>query len=615
MVKKVDDSDKDGVKKALGVMQVSIIPKPEVTKAEKQLVEATHLTYEDAFEELYFDASTKTNAKIIRPPYNFLDLEMLAQQNNSLNQCVTAYEVNIDGTGWEIAGTEDEDSPEPSDQDISDISDFFNEPNPRESFVTIRRALRRDIENIGNAYLEVLRSLDGEIAFMRRVIGSSVRLVKRADPIMVDVNVRRRGKDMTVKMPVRERAYAQMVGTRVMYFKDYGASRDLNRWTGEWAERGTLPAGDRASELIHFTAQPDTKTGYGVPRWINQIPSVLGSRKAEELNLDFFNAGGLPPALIILQGGTLAAEVRKELEAYLSGKGSSKNRAAVIETTATGGSLDSAGSVRVTVERFGADRQKDSMFENYDERSEKRVRSSFRLPPLFVGRTDDYTFASAFASYMVAEAQVFVPEREEFDERMNVTIMKELDPTGNYMFRSLPMSVKNTENQLKALEILATKGAIGNIELVRAMNEIVNMNIEEPEEDEAEDDTDTETTTPGEAPPAEGSTVGANPPIPPANEGGPTPPAGPSQKAEGLDTFELVALAGDYAGVITGEKNLNRDQVSALSTRIKSLSPADRERFDAYVTLKAMGGGYDHDPEGATELCSCAAEILTADGS
>ena len=39
------------------------------------------------------------------------------------------------------------------------------------------------------------------------------------------------------------------------------------------------------------------------------------------------------------------------------------------------------------------------------------VWSSFRLPPIFVGITSDYTRATASESREVAEEQVFEPER------------------------------------------------------------------------------------------------------------------------------------------------------------------------------------------------------------
>ena len=150
----------------------------------------------------------------------------------------------------------------------------------------------------------------------------------------------------------------------------------------------------RATEIMHFVVLPDSHTPYGVPRWVCQIPSVLGSRHAEEFNLEFFANGGVPPVMILLQGGTLQAETRAAIERMVSGEAKKNNRIMVIEAEPAGGGLNQTPpQARVTVERFGSDRQSDSMFENYDERCEERVRRAFRLPPIFVGQAKDYTFA------------------------------------------------------------------------------------------------------------------------------------------------------------------------------------------------------------------------------
>lgn len=46
---------------------------------------------------------------------------------------------------------------------------------------------------------------------------------------------------------------------------------------------------------------------------------------------------------------------------------------------------------------------------------------------MFIGKAADYNFATAYTAYMVAEAQVFLPERDEFDNNMiNATIVKAL---------------------------------------------------------------------------------------------------------------------------------------------------------------------------------------------
>jgi hypothetical protein len=118
---------------------------------------------------------------------------------------------------------------------------------------------------------------------------------------------------------------------------------------------------------------------------------VLGSREAEETNLTYLKTGGLPPALIMVQGGMMAEEAKKSItEQFSPGH---KMRAAIVEVASTEGSMDKPGSVKVSVERFGSENMKDSMFEGYDANCKERVLHCFRIPPLFVGNAADHNFA------------------------------------------------------------------------------------------------------------------------------------------------------------------------------------------------------------------------------
>ena len=150
----------------------------------------------------------------------------------------------------------------------------------------------------------------------------------------------------------------------------------------------------------------DPETPYGIPRWINQLPSALGSRKAEEQNLDFLDSGGIPAAIIFINGGQVATDSSSTLKDYVSGKNRQKNKAVVVELQSTSGTIDKAGSTSVQVERFGSETIKDSMYRNYDKDCEEHVRLAFRLPPIFLGKASDYNYATAVVAYQVAEAQV-----------------------------------------------------------------------------------------------------------------------------------------------------------------------------------------------------------------
>lgn len=409
------------------------------------------LTTEDEFQSLYFTPRKNTNV-VIEPPYNPLQLASLVHRNNILAQCIATMEVNIDGSGYTFElldkekdkvtgdtitdsgdkdnkGMSQDDSPgglpasqrpqdystppiqkADKDGDTTSISDdtnqvvdkelemlehFFNEPYPGMSFTTLRRKVRVDMEATGNGYIEVIRNLAGEVVFLRHLESVLMRLVKLDAPTDVEVTVTRGDKDFKAVLPMRERRYAYKVGAHIVYYREFGASRQVNKKTGAWMEKGSDDEKNIAilgSEVLHFTVTKDFRTHYGLPRWLNQLPSVLGSRKAEEYNLEFFDAGGLPPAIIFIQGGALVGGVKEQLNHYLSGKASQKHRAAIVEVMSTSGSLDSAGSVSVKTERFGPSAT-DSMFSSYDTACGEHIRKAFRIPPILLGTSSDYNRA------------------------------------------------------------------------------------------------------------------------------------------------------------------------------------------------------------------------------
>ena len=625
-VKIVKSSDKQKadaaltIDNALGVQgdkvsHFTLIKGGKVSKQDKEVLQGTDIDKDDAFEAFYFDPGKKdSKAQVLRPPYQPRQLALLCQRNNALGQLVSAMEVNIDGTGWVIEKVDIGDDPDADDETRDRLTDWFNEVFPRVSMTTLRRNVRRDLEKTGYGFIEVLRAIDGTLMFLKRIDSDMMRLVKLDEAVAVEETVTRDGSEMDIIMQKRERRFAQVQGKKVVYFKEFGASRDLDRNTGMWAgegDEGAVEVKDRATEVLYFTIHEDVFTAYGVPRWINNIPSVLGSRKAEELNLDFFNSGGLPPALIFIQGGELTAEVRKQVQQYMSGRGSSLHRGGVIEVHSTGGSIDSTGNVKVTVERFGSERMQDSMFENYDIRCEERVRASFRLPPIFVGKAQDYSFATAFASYTVAEAQVFQPERDEFDEVINNTIMRELDESGEYKYRSLPLTVNDVAMQLEAIGIAAPD--LTAEMRIMAINEVTGLSLKVDED--ADDDDDDANAPPGAVVP--GAVPGAAPapgtPTPTPGEP-PTPgapaasPVSAADRTAKMDTFDMMALVNKWCASILNPDEVTKDEIAMLESVVRRMDPKTRAQFDAYAAMRLMGA-LEYDFQGGVELVGAAALI------
>lgn len=361
-------------------------------------IHSNALEFEDSFHDLY-ETSSGTDVALIEPPFNPQTLQKLVKHNNALGPCIEAMRINIDGTGFEVfkkLKPEDKGEREEHlhDKNLETLNEFFDEPWPGLSFTKLRKDLREDLETIGYGFLEVIRNPKGDIVFLRYIEAKTMRLLKLDGCKTVVREINRRGSIRKTTVNLRFRRFAQQIGTRVIYYKEFQADPDLDKTTGKWAPKGEMFSFQkRGSEIIYFVLDKDINSPYGVPRWISQLPSILGSRRAEENNLDFFNSGGIPPFILIVQGGILAPATKEAIEKGLATNNASKQRGLVIEVHSSGGSINDTNNVKVHVEKFGAEKQKDSQFEVYDSKCEARVRASFRLPPIFVGRTDDYNFA------------------------------------------------------------------------------------------------------------------------------------------------------------------------------------------------------------------------------
>jgi len=600
---------------------------------------------EDEYQQLYVGATRDQG--IVQPPYNLRQLDRLSQENNALGPCIEAMVTNIVQTGYKFESLEEQTEDDEDDDQIEALRAFFEEPWPGMSWSEIRRLARRDMERTGNGFLEVLRNAQDQVVMFRHVDAKMMRLLRLDDAIPVDMTVVRGGKEQTVNVMKRERRYCQLVnGVSLMYFKEFGANRDLHKKTAVWAPKGQrLPANMRATEIMHFTVLPDAHTPYGIPRWVNQTPSVLGSREAEEFNLEFFKNGGVPPVMVFLQGGTLQAETRRALEQRLSGEAKKNNRVQVFEVEPAGGSLNQpVPTARVTVERFGAERQSDSMFEKYDERCEERVRRSFRLPPIFVGQSKDYNFATAFASYTVAEAQVFKPERDAEDTIITMRLLPALGFKG-YKIRSNPLSIEDATLKLQALEVVEGMGdQVEPADIITAINEVAGLHLKVSD---AAPDLATRIAQQQQPPTGQpGSTIGPGGQITPINpvpvqpKGLPKPASpGPTDNAPGklvptppppvlgakppapaktagrppslAKKSDLPATGQELAIRCMGALR-KRDfaELALLMPIVNSFDATGRAAFNEIVgELQFLDTSYD--PQGLAELSACTVAVMT----
>ena len=378
---------------------------------------------EDPFEGAY-------GGGVLKPPY---DLDFLARQpeySNILGQCVEAMVTNIDGFGFTldpIGGADPEGDGIPTkeaENERKTIMHFFEFCNQDLPYSQLRRRVRRDLEVLGNAYWEIIRDGKGDIVWIEHIEGQTMRLTKLDNeytPVTLMIRDDESNKLQPYQTQKRFRRFVQIRNQAKVYFKEFGDPRMIDARTGEVRgseEDDFIPA----TEIIHFKLYCPYSP-YGVPRWIGNLLSVQGSRQAEEVNYEYFENNTIPP-LALLVAGKLSDKTVNVLEDFINDHMRGRkgfNKMLIIQANPAGTTAPDGRTPPVALhfEHLGDTQNKDSLFNTYDAVNREKIRSAFRLPPIFVGLTGDYTRATAQESREVAEEQVFAPERADHDFIIN----------------------------------------------------------------------------------------------------------------------------------------------------------------------------------------------------
>jgi PBSX family phage portal protein len=298
-----------------------------------------------------------------------------------------------------------------------------------------------DTETIGWGAFEVLRNARREPKRLRNAPAWTLRALPR-NREAVEVRDTVRVTDITWEEVTDTRAFRRYVqvyeGTSV-YFKEFGDPRFMSSVSGKVYKdlqslQATEPQAKPATELLWFMLDNPESDVYGLIRWSGNILSVLGSREMEEVNLLFFDNKAIPPLVILVSGGHLAADAKEELQQIIRDhiKGRRNFHRILIleaESSSTAGQLSGLPgqqSVRIELKPLTEAIFKDQMWGEYDRENRHKVGQSFRMPPILRGDTKDFNRSTAVAAIRYTEDQVFKPDRDDFDFEINRTLVRDL---------------------------------------------------------------------------------------------------------------------------------------------------------------------------------------------
>jgi len=345
-------------------------------------------------------------------------------------------------------------------------------------FVELRRNVREDIKTHGWGCMEFLRDGLGRLKRLSYVPGFTVRpLADRGEliDVMEDDSITPLSDGREVMVKRRFRLYVQIVNGKKIYFKSPGDPRVVSRTTGKvyrsLAEmrrpKDADPPGEGkdaedANELLYLS-EHDPASPCPPPVWIGNLLSVLGGREADETNYFYLADKAIPAGLIFVHGGRVPRGTKDRLESRIKNElaGAQGSGKLLVVEAEPGNKAPSERSVMtsITFQSLREAMTNDATFMGYDERSSDRIGASFRLSPLLRGYTpSSLNRATALAALYFAEQQVFQPERDLFDWKMDKYILPEIGIT-YLQFVSNSPPTRSAEEVGKLIQATAPSGA------------------------------------------------------------------------------------------------------------------------------------------------------------
>lgn len=396
----------------------------------------------------------------IFPPADMRGYKEMVSHSSILPQCIHAYKNNIAGFGLGIRYKEDyEDETEEMKNEYDYVAEIIELLNMDMDTKEVLEDVIEARETYGIAYLEVIRNFAGEITGIEFI--KDTPTILKTKPLEPYIDVEYYYKDRTEIRPRKFRKYKQEIGSQIVYFRELGDPRIMDRRTGEYLEKGnTLDVAYQANEIIEFAIGTEP---YGEVRWIGQILGIDGSQKAESLNNRYFKEGRHTPLMIVLKGGTLTDDSFAKLQDYMNGiKGENGQHAfMILEVENSENKIDFMEEKKpdIEIKDLANVLQKDELFQDYLENNRRKVQSAFQLPDLYVGYTTDFNRATAQTAQEVTEKQVFQPERRSLEWIINNKLLS------NYKLQYVEVYFKepditNVDDLSKILNIVERAGGL-----------------------------------------------------------------------------------------------------------------------------------------------------------
>lgn len=264
-------------------------------------------------------------------------------------------------------------------------------------------------------------------------------------------------------------------GTK-MYYKKFG---DLNRRNKYTFDKGGSFA-DSATELIPYKEMCEISSIYGVPGWTPNIPNILGSRYADERNVNFFLNDCVPRIAILVSGGRVDDSTVEDAKKFFrQGKGREHFGRALILSVSGKNTLAGTKIPTIKIEKLGLGENDDASFMKYKEVTAQTIREAFQQAGIFLGSTGDSNRASSYTLRDMTVEGVYAAESRDYAHLVNETLVPEFAKERGFedllveLVFVIPRTMSRKDfNEFKLAEVQAGVTTINDYRTANGMDKI-----------------------------------------------------------------------------------------------------------------------------------------------
>ena len=359
---------------------------------------------------------------VITPPYNIYELANFYDTNFANHAAIDAKVANTVGLGYKfdtapdvimrMETMENETAMIKARKRLerikSDAMQWLEDLNDDDSFLTTMEKIDLDLESTGNAYLEIGRTVAGDIGYLGHIPSTTMRV--------------RRIRD----------GFTQIVGGQVIYFRNFNATNP-----------NPITEDPRANEVIHFKAYSPLNTFYGVPDIVSAFTSLKGDQLASQFNIDYFENKAVPRYIVVVKGARLDSESEDRLFRFLqTGLKGQNHRTLYVPLPAD----QDGNKVEFTMMPVEANVQEAS-FDKYHQKNRDDILMAHQVPLSKLGGVDTGGLAAALSQDRTFKEQVTRPAQRYIEKMVNKIIKTKTDLI-NLKFNELTLTDEFAQSQI-----------------------------------------------------------------------------------------------------------------------------------------------------------------------